>query len=76
MTTVQNTIGTIFAGALLACALSGVLAVQVFLYHRRYPNDRKLYKIMVWCFWVIDTIQTTSLAVCAWNYAIRHLETC
>lgn len=29
------------------CSFSGVLAVQIFFYHHRYPNDHRLYKIMV-----------------------------
>jgi len=59
----QNTLGTVLAGAMLSAAyvvrpgqlprpidprsLSGVLAVQVFFYLRRYPGDHRLYKFMV-----------------------------
>ena len=30
-----------------SCSLSGVLAVQIFFYHHKYPNDHRLYKVMV-----------------------------
>jgi hypothetical protein len=28
-------------------SFSGVLAVQIFFYHRMYPKDHRLYKVMV-----------------------------
>ncbi|KAI0303737.1 hypothetical protein B0F90DRAFT_1816018 [Multifurca ochricompacta] len=90
----QNTVGALLAGAMFSAAFSGVLSVQIFLYHRRYPKDHKLYKVMVAWFWlaipllimtdfsnetsliracrVIDTVQTTCIAVSMWNYLIRH----
>jgi len=59
----QNTVGAVLAGAMFCAAyvvrpgqlpqlidprsLSGVLAVQIFFYLRRYPGDRRLYKFMV-----------------------------
>ncbi|KAH9955604.1 hypothetical protein BC827DRAFT_1271590 [Russula dissimulans] len=84
----QNMIGAMLAGAMFSAAyvvrlgqfphlidsrsLSGVLAVQIFFYLRRYPGDHRLYKFMVAWFWIIDTIQTSSVAVAAWIYLIRH----
>ncbi|KAF8497243.1 hypothetical protein F5888DRAFT_340497 [Russula emetica] len=66
----STTDGAVLAAALFSAAFSGVLAVQIFFYHHRYPNDHRLYKFMVAWFWIIDTIQTTSIAVAAWTYLI------
>ncbi|KAI0279798.1 hypothetical protein BGY98DRAFT_1095878 [Russula aff. rugulosa BPL654] len=69
----QNTNGTaLLAAAMFCAAFSGVLAVQIFFYHHKYPNDHRLYKVVVAWFWLIDTMQTTSIAVAAWSYLIRH----
>jgi hypothetical protein len=59
----QNTVGALLAGAMFSaacvvpwticpsllglCSFSGVLAVQIFFYHHRYPRDHRLYKVMV-----------------------------
>ncbi|KAH9955606.1 hypothetical protein BC827DRAFT_1236042 [Russula dissimulans] len=68
----QNTVGALLAGAMFSAALSGVLAVQIFFYLRRYPRDHRLYKFMVAWFWIIDTMQTSSIAAAMWTYLIRH----
>ncbi|KAH9999126.1 hypothetical protein BJV77DRAFT_660229 [Russula vinacea] len=71
-TSVQNTAGALLAGAMFSAAFSGVLAVQIFFYLHRYPKDHKLYKLMVAWFWIIDTMQTTSIAAATWTYLILH----
>lgn len=72
MSLLQNTNGALLGAAMFSAAFSGVLAVQIFFYHHRYSNDHRLYKIMVAWFWIIDTVQTTSIAAAAWTYLIRH----
>ena len=88
-----------------------MLAVQIFFYHHKYPNDHRLYKVVVGddqfllgqpnsnhallgrmvlvgahsvlrrifdripstlFYRLVDTMQTTSIAVAAWSYLIRH----
>ncbi|KAI0293459.1 hypothetical protein BC826DRAFT_384756 [Russula brevipes] len=68
----QDTIGALLAGAMFSAAFSGVLAVQIFFYHRMYPKDHRLYKVMVAWFWFIDTVQMSSIAAATWTYLIRH----
>jgi len=70
--TVENTYGALLLGAFLACCLSGIVAVQSFLYIKLYPNDATRIKVMVGAVWLLDVLHTCFVMASIWNYLIPH----
>ncbi|KAJ7192730.1 hypothetical protein GGX14DRAFT_479701, partial [Mycena pura] len=64
------TLGPIFAGGLVAVALSAVVGMQTFLYFRIFPHDRPRYKVLVAWIWFIDAGHTIAVCCAMWQYAV------
>ncbi|TFY70884.1 hypothetical protein EVG20_g2116 [Dentipellis fragilis] len=67
---IPTTLGALQAGCLFAVALSGVAALQTFLYYRSYPQDAIRYKVMVAWLWLLDATNTVLISVVTWQYLI------
>ncbi|KAA1471678.1 hypothetical protein DENSPDRAFT_130131 [Dentipellis sp. KUC8613] len=67
---IPTTLGALQAGCLFAIALSGVAALQTFLYYRSYPQDAFRYKCMVAWLWLLDATNTVLISVVTWQYLI------
>lgn len=44
---IDNTLGAVFIGFAIACAVYGMLLSQIFHYFRNYPGDKLVYKSIV-----------------------------
>ncbi|KAJ3853944.1 hypothetical protein EV368DRAFT_81092 [Lentinula lateritia] len=64
------TLGSAFAGCMVAVGLSAVLGFQVFLYFRIFPSDALRYKVLVGWIWVLDVVHTVLLCTTMWRYII------
>ncbi|KAJ3813832.1 hypothetical protein F5876DRAFT_73528 [Lentinula aff. lateritia] len=64
------TLGSAFAGCMVAVGLSAVLGFQVFLYFRIFPSDALQYKVLVGWIWVLDVVHTVLLCTTMWQYLI------
>ncbi|KAF5319251.1 hypothetical protein D9619_008327 [Psilocybe cf. subviscida] len=53
--------GPMLIGYMFNCMLFGALAVQVYLYTLSFPNDRPIFKYLVFGIFVIETAQTICL---------------
>ncbi|KAJ3868222.1 hypothetical protein EV359DRAFT_77879 [Lentinula novae-zelandiae] len=66
----RSTLGSAFAGSMVAVGLSAVLGFQVFLYFRIFPSDALRYKVLVGWIWVLDVVHTVLLCTTMWRYLI------
>ncbi|KAJ3898816.1 hypothetical protein F5879DRAFT_1005608 [Lentinula edodes] len=66
----RSTLGSAFAGCMVAVGLSAVLGFQVFLYFRIFPSDALQYKVLVGWIWVLDVVHTVLLCTTMWRYLI------
>ncbi|GAW03772.1 hypothetical protein LENED_005520 [Lentinula edodes] len=66
----RSTLGSAFAGCMVAVGLSAVLGFQVFLYFRIFPSDALRYKVLVGWIWVLDVVHTVLLCTTMWRYLI------
>lgn len=48
-----NTLGAILIGFAISCCVYGMLIMQIFVYIRRYPSDRPVYKLLVRSYLVV-----------------------
>ncbi|KAF5366380.1 hypothetical protein D9758_009793 [Tetrapyrgos nigripes] len=54
--TIDNTLGAVFLGAVLASILYGITTLQVWLYYHRYFHDSVLHQVSVGALWALDTL--------------------
>ncbi|KAJ7162587.1 hypothetical protein C8R43DRAFT_1173224 [Mycena crocata] len=59
---VKELFATTFIGFCVATTLYGISVLQVYLYFRRYTNDRWTLKTMVAILWTFDTLTTVFVA--------------
>ncbi|KIJ34505.1 hypothetical protein M422DRAFT_263474 [Sphaerobolus stellatus SS14] len=55
-------------GYLWNWTLYGVLVVQVYIYYLCFPNDKKVFKILIYAVFAIDTVQTALSGVDLWYW--------
>ncbi|KAJ3552896.1 hypothetical protein NM688_g3913 [Phlebia brevispora] len=67
-----STLGALLAGAFIAVFLSGIVSMQVFLYHRLYPHDRMRIKSTVTVVWLLDFAHMMMICTANWQYLIEH----
>ncbi|RDB18691.1 hypothetical protein Hypma_014756 [Hypsizygus marmoreus] len=59
--------GPMLLGNFFGYGLFGILVVQLFMYHYRFPKDPLWIKTLVWFLFVIDTLITVLATIAAWN---------
>ncbi|KAK1218832.1 hypothetical protein PQX77_018448 [Marasmius sp. AFHP31] len=50
----NNTIGALEAGGMIACLLLGIVTIQVYYYYSKYPKDHVGLKILVAFVWICE----------------------
>jgi hypothetical protein len=65
---------TIFIGFVVATTLYGVSVLQVYLYFRRYTQDRPALKTMVTILWIFDTLTTIFVAHSLFTFVFELLN--
>ncbi|KAG7095597.1 hypothetical protein E1B28_006327 [Marasmius oreades] len=50
----NNTIGALEAGGMIACVFMGIVTIQVYYYYSRFPNDHVALKSMVAFIWICE----------------------
>ncbi|PCH33724.1 hypothetical protein WOLCODRAFT_135281 [Wolfiporia cocos MD-104 SS10] len=66
----NESLGCVFIGILLAIALYGVSLAQTMYYFRRYPKDSWALKGLVVLLWAIDTSRTAMAILLTWFYVV------
>ncbi|TFK31792.1 hypothetical protein BDQ12DRAFT_739779 [Crucibulum laeve] len=69
---IGKTFGALLIGGLYASVLSGLVAVQVVVYFKVYPDDSPRLKCLVLAVWFLDTCHTGLIWGALWNYLIDH----
>ncbi|KAG7089973.1 hypothetical protein E1B28_011598 [Marasmius oreades] len=57
----------------LSCLLFGVLTVQIYLYHRKFPRDPISLQIFVAVVYLADTVQIVLLHIFCWDVFVTGL---
>ncbi|KAF8187803.1 hypothetical protein BJ912DRAFT_419926 [Pholiota molesta] len=68
---VNSLAGTLLISTIINWGLFGVLSVQVFLFSQAFPNDRPIFKAMVYGTYLLETAQTITLTVSAWATIVQ-----
>ncbi|KAJ3529594.1 hypothetical protein NM688_g7834 [Phlebia brevispora] len=69
----STTYGALLVGGLIALFLSGIVATQVFLYRRSYPDDRLRNKVMVSAVWLLDLLHSAFIIASLFRYVMLGL---
>ncbi|KAI0299964.1 hypothetical protein BC826DRAFT_720340 [Russula brevipes] len=72
LTYIKTTLGAILVGSMFAMALSGMTAIQTFLYYRLYPNDPLRLRLLVIAVWLFDSTHAALMCVSIWDYLILN----
>ncbi|KAI9510800.1 hypothetical protein F5148DRAFT_511032 [Russula earlei] len=69
---IKTTLGAILIGCMLSTALSGMTAVQTFLYYRLYPKDSFRIKFLVISVWLLDSTHAALMCAATWDFLILN----
>ncbi|KAF8326039.1 uncharacterized protein EI90DRAFT_1987937 [Cantharellus anzutake] len=72
MTLMDNTWGVVFVFCVLSTVLSGILTVQVYAYHLKFPKDTPLIKGTVWLVFILELAHTAFIWVDLYHYIITN----
>ncbi|GAA5875198.1 hypothetical protein JCM16303_005042 [Sporobolomyces ruberrimus] len=68
----DGSIGAFVLGTVFACFLTGMTSAQVFQYSQNFPNDRKMYKALVYGLFVVDAAHTSVSIFTIWDWCVTH----
>ncbi|KAJ7774313.1 hypothetical protein DFH07DRAFT_125643 [Mycena maculata] len=69
---VKQGFATSFIGFAVATALYGTSVLQVYLYYRRYPTDRRTWKCVVALLFLLDTLSTAFVAHSLYTFFVLN----
>lgn len=68
----DNTLGAILLGGFISIFLYGITCLQVFIYHQRYPRDRRMVKYFVYLIWAIDSFDAALTVQICYYYLVSN----
>jgi len=68
----DETLGPAFIGCLISATLYGITCSQVFIFTRRYPDEKPLVKILIGGLWVMDTLHAVFVTHASYWYMISN----
>ncbi|GAA5967485.1 hypothetical protein JCM3765_004684 [Sporobolomyces pararoseus] len=68
----DSSIGPFLIGTVLACLLTGITASQSFQYYQNFPNDRRLYKWLVFGLFLLDMSHTAVSINTLWDWFVEN----
>ncbi|KAF8159329.1 hypothetical protein B0H34DRAFT_399146 [Crassisporium funariophilum] len=71
-TTVDNTLGAMQVGSMMAVYLFGIVTLQAHHYYRRFRDDRKMFKYLVAAVWILELGHTVSVCAEAYRGTITY----
>lgn len=71
---IHETVGALFLGNAISCAVYGVVVGQVYKYFRRYPSDRPMYKLLVFLLMVLETLDQAFIMHATYYYCIENFS--
>ncbi|OBZ73207.1 hypothetical protein A0H81_06959 [Grifola frondosa] len=72
MSIVDDILGSLLIGMLVACVLYGATTVQTYVYYQNYENDQLVLKSTVGTLWIMETIHTMFCMQFTYAYLITH----
>jgi len=67
---IHKTYGALLDGYIISSSMYGVFCAQVVWYYRTYPEDRRLFKILVGVLWALESIHGVLISHAMWHYLI------
>ncbi|KXN86959.1 hypothetical protein AN958_09456 [Leucoagaricus sp. SymC.cos] len=68
--TLDNTVGALFLGVLVAMFLFGITTLQAYWYYHLYPKDSMLHKCSVAVLWTLDTLHLALTIHAVYSYVV------
>ncbi|KAF8436329.1 hypothetical protein L210DRAFT_2478574 [Boletus edulis BED1] len=69
---VDNTLGALLIGSLVAATFWGVTSIQTYIYYHRYPDDPLFLKLVVVVLWILDTFDACLTSHIAYHYLVTN----
>ncbi|KAF9017007.1 hypothetical protein BDZ89DRAFT_388580 [Hymenopellis radicata] len=69
---VEQTVGALLIGALLASFLSGMVTLQAIIFFKTFPNDALRHKILVGILWALSLAHDACIWAGLWNYIVQN----
>lgn len=70
--TFHETLGAASVGFSISCGIFGILTTLIFIYFRRYPRDRLVYKVLVVGLWFLELVDQIFVGFSIYYYTITH----
>ncbi|EPQ56044.1 hypothetical protein GLOTRDRAFT_129249 [Gloeophyllum trabeum ATCC 11539] len=70
----EQSLGALFVGILVAAILLGITNLQTYVYFKSYPNDWLHYKLAVVFLWCLDTLHFVLAAHAVYWYLVMHFD--
>ncbi|KZT25692.1 hypothetical protein NEOLEDRAFT_332787 [Neolentinus lepideus HHB14362 ss-1] len=70
----DNTMGAMFVGVIVAATLYGVSCVQTWFYYNHYPNDLWHIKLLVAASFISDTIHQALISHTVYTYVVTNFN--
>ncbi|KAF9043806.1 hypothetical protein BDZ89DRAFT_216968 [Hymenopellis radicata] len=72
MMRVEQTVGALLIGALLASFLSGMVSLQAIIFYKTFPKDALRHKILVGILWALNLAHDACVWAGLWNYIVQN----
>ncbi|OCH93188.1 hypothetical protein OBBRIDRAFT_350577 [Obba rivulosa] len=66
----DNTLGTLLIGVMIAAIVYGITVVQTYQYFRKSDSDSRILRALIMLLWVLDTVHQALLAFGLYTYVI------
>ncbi|KAG1732397.1 uncharacterized protein EDB91DRAFT_1349061 [Suillus paluster] len=68
----DNTLGALLIGFAVSATAFGMLTIQVFIYYRRFPQDKAAYKVLAASIWFLSLIDQAFIGYAVYYYTITN----
>ncbi|EMD37549.1 hypothetical protein CERSUDRAFT_114186 [Gelatoporia subvermispora B] len=69
---VDNTVGAVLIGVVVAAVLYGTTTMQTLTYYERSPNDPVYIRFAVFVLWLLSTVHQALITQTLWTYAVTE----
>lgn len=68
----DDTLGALLIGFAVSATAFGMLTVQVFIYYRRFPQDKIAYKVLAALIWLISCVDQAFIGYAVYFYTVTN----
>ncbi|KAG1763628.1 hypothetical protein EDD22DRAFT_886584 [Suillus occidentalis] len=68
----DDTLGALLIGFAVSATAFGMLTIQVFIYYRRFPQDKVAYKVLAALIWLISCVDQAFIGNTVYFYTVTN----